>query len=303
MIPLRQIGSVQIDLYGAANGVFDLGAGGVTPRAIIAQADLRTNATYEVGLQLNKYSAVGDNFAAACTGLDFANQPAGDEIEVLSSSTADVTQTVTVYGTIQGTSVVVARTVALNGQSVVASTLGSPYFGTILGVELSAVCVGTITVQEASANADIITIAPAALSSGVTDVAATSQKSYGMPFAAFGSGATTKVVGVVGQDSLGNTIYDAITLAGATVTRGAKKMAKVTKLLYGDLESSRTATFEVGGLTIGTSDAILTDGGALDTTNQTSVMAIPRYLHWCFVNGTTEATGGVADRLQVELYG
>jgi len=297
---MQYLGSIAVDLYGASSGVVDLGEGGWNPHMIVPQADLRTNTTYNVGISILKASSndIGTNFASACTGLAFANQPANDGVEILSDSAEDV-QPCTIYGTTYGTNKVVAEVKTLTGVSAVSTTKTD--WGYILGVELSSAAVGTVTIREASGNATITTIAAAASSSGITS--ATNTRAFGLPIRVFGSGATTKVVGAVGTDAAGRPVYDAITLSGTTAVNGIVPFIVVSKLLYGDLESSRTATFEVGNLTYGTAASQLSTLGSDNDGDQLKLGAGQRYLHWSLVNGTTAATGGVNDRLLVKLYG
>jgi hypothetical protein len=94
----------------------------------------------------------------------FPNQPTGDGVEIVSSSTADTTQTITIYATNNTTGVVSTETVSLNGTTQVAMT-GSTW-GQVLYAELSAECAGTITIREASANQTITTIAAGSLTAG-----------------------------------------------------------------------------------------------------------------------------------------
>jgi hypothetical protein len=124
-----------------------------------------------------------------------------------------------------------------------------------------------------------------------------------LPIRAFGSGATTKIVGAVGKDAAGRTVCDAITLSGTTAVNGKQPFRTVNKLLYGDLESNRTATFEVGNLTWDTASATLTTIGADEPPDGARMAVTSRYLHWCLANDTTAASGGAKDRLLVKLYG
>ncbi len=174
-------------------------------------------------------------------GLAFTNQPANDGVEILSASALDITQSITLYGTTNGSDTVVAETVALNGTTVV-STVKTDW-GVILGYTLSASCAGTVTVREASANATISTIATGLLSKGVETVLIT--PSYNAPPVVAASGATTKQIGLIGTNAAGTTIYDSQALTGATAAAMNSSFATVTKILTGDLESTLTVTFSV----------------------------------------------------------
>jgi len=94
----------------------------------------------------------------------FANQPTGDGVEIVSSSIADTTQTITIYATNNTTGIVTSEDVALNGVTQVTMT-GSTW-GQVLYAELDEECAGTITIREASGNATITTIAAGSLTAG-----------------------------------------------------------------------------------------------------------------------------------------
>lgn len=200
---------------------------------------------------------VGQDILAATAGGNFGNQPANDGVEVVSSSAADTTQSVTIYGTTNGGDVVVVETVALNGTTPVATTKVN--WGEILGVELSAVCAGTITIREASGDLGITTIAPAALQAGVAYPSAANQRALAQAPTAVAGGASTKKVGLVGTGVDGAVLTNnAKTLNGATAIIMPTKMNTVTKVLLGDVASASTVQVDVGaaddaGLKIGKS--------------------------------------------------
>jgi hypothetical protein len=181
---------------------------------------------------------------AANSGGNFGNQPANDGVEVLSSSAADTTQTVTIYGTTNNTNTMVAETVALTGITFVATTKTD--WGIILGVELSAACAGTITVREASADQTITTIAPASTSAGVQTVTASpGSLNAGLVMVAAG-GASTKQIGLIGTTPAGVTRYDSQALTGTTAVAMNLVFGSVTKVLVGDLATATTVTVSNG---------------------------------------------------------
>ncbi len=179
-------------------------------------------------------------------GGDFANQPTNDGIEVLSSSALDITQTVTVWGTTNGGNVVVKETVALSGTDVVPSVKVD--WGEILGVELSAACVGTVTVQEASAHADIITIAPAALTAGILEVAAADRSCYDNIPTVEAAAASTKKIAVIGY-SVADALVEigannCVVLNGTTPVDLGAAFNRITRLLVGDVAAASTVTLK-----------------------------------------------------------
>lgn len=309
MPPLQQVGTTNINMYGASAGVLDLGnPEDHKPLEAVVQADLRTNSTYRVGILVCKAGSneLGTNFASACTGGAFTNQPSDDGIEVVSDDATDTNRTVTIYGTTTATNVVTAETITLTGDS--AASAVKTDWGEVLGVTASAAhATATVTIREASANQTITTIAATATTSSVTAVASGSEKCYGLPFRATPSAdpGADKKVGVIGTDSIGNTLYDSLTLpnGAALAVRGTRGLAKVTHLLHGDLPANKTATFDIGNLTYGAASATLLDAGTQEYASSKRLALNHRYLHWCLYDGTSLAPGGADDRLLITLYG
>lgn len=216
---------------------------GVAALAITKGEVLKAYANGTVGPLLN--SALADATIDTATGDDFANQPANDGVEVLSSSASD-TGSLVIYGTTNGTDTVVAETVTLNGTTFVATTKTD--WGIILGVEVPAgspLTVGNITVREASGNATICTLTAGAQAEGIEYIPASAQRAFNQVVRAVADAGTTKQLGVVGVTSAGATAYASEALTGATaVDVGTQKFIKVTKILKGDLESARTVTLK-----------------------------------------------------------
>lgn len=176
----------------------------------------------------------------AGVGVAFTNQPANDGVEIVSSAVGDTTQTITIIGTTTGTDTVVAEDVALNGTTQVATVKVN--WGAILAVKLSAACTGTITVREASGNATIVQLAPAALSAGVLTITAASQPAYGLAPTVVADAGTTQQVGVKYTNTSGSSAYMGDTLAGAVAQTMPTAAISVQELYVGDLEAARTVT-------------------------------------------------------------
>jgi len=197
----------------------------------------------------------------ASAGGNFGNQPGGAAVQAKSDSAADTTQTITLYGTITGTTT--SETVAvkaLNG--VTAVTVGGATWQNILGVRLSAACAGTITVELAGGN-DIITIAAGTLTAGI--VAATSTQAYGLIPRHDASGATTSPIGIVGTgiDGLALSAVDAMN--GATEEdHGTVPYSSVTEFHIGAVAS----TVNVNVLTNEASDASVYCGIAVSAATE-----------------------------------
>lgn len=174
----------------------------------------------------------------AGAGGNFANQPAGDAVTVVSDNANDVGQVVTIYGTITGaTTTITSATLTLAGTDAVTSAITT--WQKILGVELSAVCEGTITIAEASGSAEIISITTGDLSAGVATL--TGQNANGVVPYAVADDATTKYAGIIGVNKAGTTISNVTQLSGSTpVALGTAVFYEITKVFIGDVESTRT---------------------------------------------------------------
>lgn len=301
---LREIGPpLNVCLYGLSSVVVDLGD--LPEGEIIPLADLRTNDGYRLQT-LNcpiSEDEIGDALADAVDGLDFGNQPAGDSVTVESDSASDIGVVVTVYGMINGTQVVKVGTATIAAASTAVDlTLedGTAVtdWGVVLGVECSAALVGTLTVKEKSGGQTITTLAAGATSKGVTDI--TDVALGGLPVQAVADGASTKYVGVVGENAAGTEVCDALQLAGTTAVNGRVGIVKATKLLHGDAASATAVTFGIGNLSWQAGEP-LTDLGAGD--HGRGRVRSHRYLHACLANGTDgTVTGGEHDWLKIYVW-
>lgn len=187
----------------------------------------------------------GGTLLAATAGGNFGNQPANDGVEVLSSSAADTTQTVTIYGTTFLTGTVVSEIVTLIGTTAVSTSKTD--WGDILGIELSAACAGNVTIREASGNQTITTITAGATAAGVATPSST-DGGKAQPLVK-ASGASTAVVGLVGTDEDAATLTDnAVALCGTADTTQflPKRMDTVTKVLLGAVASAQNVTVTRG---------------------------------------------------------
>lgn len=204
-------------------------------------------------------STTADSTYTTAVGGAFANQPANDSVSVLSSAAGDTTQTVTVYGTTNGADTLVSETIALNGTAVVDSVKTD--WGLILGVRLSASCAGTVTVEEASANADIITLTTTVLTKGINTVTAGQTVFNDRLVKLVASAASTKQIGLKGTDGDGNVIYDSQALAGTAQVLSNSRFQTVTEVYGGDIENTVTGT-------ISGSDALLVNDNSAFTSSQ-----------------------------------
>lgn len=218
---------------------------GGSPSQPINRNRNRTSKSSNVTFYSGATAALAGNLTVTTkAGGNFANQPTGDGVEVLSDSALDIGQTVTIYGTITGaTATVTSETVTLNGVSVISTSTIT--WQNILGVELSAVCAGTITIRKATGDAAITTIAPASLNAGVETPSITNSRSQIL--IAVASGATTKPVGVIGTsiDSV-TALTSVVALNGNTpVNVNSSIFYTISKVLIGAVESARTVSVTI----------------------------------------------------------
>ena len=210
---------------------------------------------------VGKAQAAQVSLLDATAGDQFTNQPANDGIEIVSSSTADTTQTITLYGVLNGAlTTLVTETLTLTGTTQLDSAHTDWYY--LLGARLSASCAGTITIREASGNATI----SAGLTTGVLTVgihAATSTQAYGLVPRHDQSAAGTMPINVVGTGTNGAALSVVAALNGTTEEdHGTTPFGTVTEIMLGAVLSTSTVNL----LTNEATDASAYCGIALQTT-------------------------------------
>lgn len=218
---------------GSVSSVCDtdlVAAGAIAPGARIKAAVAGRCIEWNRGASLIKTTAAG---------VAFTNQPANDQITVVSDAAGDTTQTVTIIGTTHGGVVVVEETIALNGVAAVDSVKLD--WGVILAVKVSAAHAGTITVSEKSGGLAITTLAAGTNSKGVETVTGTDKGACGVIPTVTASGATTKVIGLKTTGVVtGAEVYQAVAANGATAVAFASAAYNVVEVYTGDLEATRT---------------------------------------------------------------
>lgn len=232
------IGAALSPIDASGQGDIDFGVVEVLLSGSVTQLDKVAGAADG---RVRKFLSAQGEMLTATAGGNFANQPAGDTVQVLSSEAADK-QVVTIYYTKTGAIATVSSEVlTLNGTNAVDSSIAT--IQNVLGVVISAAHAGTITVQKKSGGADIVTIASGTLSAGVH--ATTAADAYGAISTIKAGGVSTKWFGVIGTDVDGNALTFAGQLNGNTdVNLGTAPWNKITTVLIGDVASASTATVE-----------------------------------------------------------
>jgi len=130
---------------------------------------------------------------------------------------------------------------AMNGTTFVASTKVD--WGLILAVKIAAAHAGTITVREASGDAEIIAIATGTLQAGVVEVAAASQGAHGLIPYIKADGASVKEVGVKYEPATGAAdAYGANALNGTNAVALPAAANLVKEIYLGDVATGTAAT-------------------------------------------------------------
>lgn len=253
----------------------------------VSLASLKTNVTAAL---------TGKNLTAATAGGNFANQPAGDSVEVVSSNNADKGQILTIYGTKTGaTATVTTETIVLNGTTAVASATTT--WQNILGLELSAACAGTVTVREGSGDATIITFSAGDLSKGVVTIA--DSRGRDAILRAIGSGASTAPVGAIGTSPSGAAVTSVIALNGTnSVNLNSDVFRTITKFLNGAVASTVNVTFSRPEVMVyhdvaGSGGAHSRSGGGVAADEEIILESGIDYIV-CITNGSTTASVGYA---------
>ena len=151
-----------------------------------------------------------------------------------SSSSASDTQTLYVVGVDSATPIV--RSIALNGTNPV--TVGA-FSGGVFGAWLSSAAVGTVDIDETGTN---LSIAPGGVSTaGVKGNGTFVQNGNAISFVA--DGATSAVLYLVGRNSSGSQVVEAVTLNGTTpVASAITNLVDVEFWTTGAIAAARTVT-------------------------------------------------------------
>lgn len=169
------------------------------------------------------------------TGANFGNQPTSDTVDVVSDSTDDTTQTVTIYGTNGSNELQIEELGPLTGTTPVT---GSLTFNNVCGVIIDGECAGTVTVSENSGSLAITTITTGNLSSGVLEP--TSPRGSAMNLVLNISTENTEYVYIIGTDVAGDPQSEVVAgSASADVTANA--YATITQFMVGDCAATARA--------------------------------------------------------------
>ena len=188
----------------------------------------------------------GDTMETGAGG-NFANQPAGDTVEIISNNAEDIGQEITIWGTTHGgDGTVTSVTEELHGTTEVVTEKDD--WGVILGVELAEEAAGTVTIRKGSTDQIITTITAGNLTAGILEVE-DEIRAFNQKPTIVADAATTKSFSVIGTDEDHAALTEKATaLTGASAVTLANEYNTITRILVGDVESARTVTLKVGAL-------------------------------------------------------
>jgi hypothetical protein len=200
-----------------------------------------------------------------------ANIVAGNVAQVVSTSVADITQSVTIYGISFATGLPVSESLALNGTT---PTVGAQTWTRINGIVLSAVTVGSVSVKDNVGPVTLYTITAGSLvTGGGVKVFASPIESAAAAISSVADGATTQKLILIGVNSVSAPTLEEITLSGATPVVSTTLWNSIIAVALGYVEVARTITLE--GLLLNSGDTVsVVSTSAADTTQVLTVYGL-----------------------------
>jgi hypothetical protein len=230
------VGKAYTIVYATTEEVFD-DVGGVAAFTALYTPGATGATTMLVALANS--TGVTATFTKTSAGLDSeitAPAPGAESVQVESSAAGDSTQTVTIYGTDAGGDPQ-TEVLSLDGTTPV---VGVAIWSDVLGVILSAACVGTVTTKSnPTTGTTILSIAPAGLTAGIRLVDNLTVSSSVLTYVRSGAGTETiAAFGLNGQTAVG----EAVALNGTTPVAGTQVFTELTVLAVGELAAAGTLT-------------------------------------------------------------
>ena len=237
-------GTVEVfdDLGGTAafNVLHTPGANGATTMVMDLDNSVGVSSDFTRGSAGLASAYVGSTGGISGLDSDFAATIApGNVADVQSSSAADTTQTVTIFGIDSGSGLPATEVLALVGLGVV---VGTTTWSKVLGVLLSAATVGIVTVRDNGTATTLTTLAPAVLTKGLETFGGEIIEGDNSLVSLIADGATTEDVIVVGEDEAAAAQLETIALTGAVLVAGTAQWSEVQYLVVGNVPAARTLT-------------------------------------------------------------
>ena len=180
---------------------------------------------------------------------------AGNVAQVLSSSAADTTQSVTVYGINNGTGLPDSEVIPLDGTNGTTPVAGTTTWTTVHGAVLDAVAVGSVTIEDGTTTTDLYIITAASTTTGGgMHVFAEAIEAANEVISLVSTGASVAQVLVVGVASGGAPTIEAVTLTGTTPVLSTVAWESISALALGLFEAAQATTVE--GLLLDSGDTL-----------------------------------------------
>jgi hypothetical protein len=189
---------------------------------------------------------------------------AGNVADVVSSSVADVGQTVTLIGIDFGTGLPTTEVLVLNGTTLV---VGTTTWTKIIGVILSAAAVGTVTVRDNGTLTVLTTLAPSVLTKGVFSFGGDILEFGGGPATLVSSGASTNDVILLGSNLTPVAQAETITLTGVVPVVGLASWSQIQYVVVGEVPFAQSLT--LSGLLWNKGEVAKVSSSAAGDTTQT----------------------------------
>lgn len=194
-----------------------------------------------------------------------ANIVAGNVVSVISTSAADTTQSVTIYGINNATGLPASEVLVLTG---LVEVVGVTTWTSVRGIILSAACAGNVTARDngAADNPLYTIVAGQTVNGGGTQVFSQLENA-GSRLTLVADGATVQTVIIVGTSEADVAQAEAIALTGAVAVTTTLRWNRVDVLALGYVEAVRTLT--MSGLLFNIGDTVSVVGQAGDTASIT----------------------------------
>ena len=212
---------------------------GVADAEIDAGKNLKACAGGRVG-QLVDTDLSGTALISAQTGDDFSNQPAGDDVELVSDAAGDTGIAVTIYGT-DATDAYQTEVITTDGADGTTPVISASSYNNIMGAEItSGTPTGTLTIREATGDLAIATLTSGGTTSGIYEP--TDTRAFNVEPTAVASAGETGYLVVVGTDGDYAAQGEAKQMEGATAVTLANAYNTVDKVCLGDTSVDITAS-------------------------------------------------------------
>jgi len=182
----------------------------------------------------------GTDLITSQTGDDFSNQPANDDVELISGESGDTDIEVTIYGT-DTSDEYQSETITTDGSDGTTPVTSSNAYNNLMGAEItSGTPSGTLTLREATTDGAITTLTSGSTSSGIYEP--TDTRAFNVEPTAVASAGETGYLVVVGTDSDYSAQGESKQMDGTTSVTLANAYNTIDKICLGDTSADITVS-------------------------------------------------------------